>query len=134
MTKCMRFRSSHHLESNPLRVFQELAEWRDDRKRMHFVMLYGCARILREILRREHIDPELFKNLTHEEAEQLFEGKDFRNELERRTGLFTLASTGPDGNTIFTEGDEAEKKFEQLREQFAVPAVDEFRGMVASRG
>lgn len=125
---------ARHLDRNPLRVFQELAEWRDDRKRMHFVMLYGCARILREILRRQGVDPELFKNLTHEEAGQLFDGKDFREELQRRVGLFLLSSTGPDGITTFSEGEEAEKRFKQLKEQFTVSAVSEFKGMVASRG
>ena len=47
--------NEHGLSENPLVVFQELTQWRDDRKRYNFVGLYGIMRLLTEAAgRRGH--------------------------------------------------------------------------------
>jgi len=124
----------HNLKDNPLHLFQHLAQWRDERKRLNFTAIYGLVRILREGLRRCSIPPELVNALMTNEVEEVLACKINKEKLERRMKEGILLHLKEDSTYDYTEGKEGEKEFNRLLKHLETPETNELKGMVACKG
>lgn len=123
----------HALQTNPFGLFQTLALWRDDRKRVNFTGLYGLCKLLGEGLRRQDISTDLLYWLLPSEAEGVFLGSVDREVLAHRKADGTLAALEEDGGIVTLTGDDARKEMDRLS-RFLPKKTGECKGMVASKG
>lgn len=125
---------AHGLMQNPFGVFQTLVIWRDDRKRLNYVGLYGLSRLVSEGLRRRGLDLGLRNQLFPDEVRGLFLGDLDVNHLERRVRETVLGSLVSNKIEIL-EGEAADRAYASLKAY--LPSVTDAltcKGMVACRG
>jgi phosphohistidine swiveling domain-containing protein len=119
---------------NPLQVFQDLGQWRDDRKILNFVGLYGCVRILREGLRRQNIHTECVNFLSPDDVQNVFFGMLSEEQLRMRNEHGMLYLIHEDGTLTYQEGEAARIEFDRLSQFLPSTDTHSFSGMVACPG
>lgn len=124
----------YELSENPLRLFQVLAQWRDDRKRANYIGLYGCCSLISEGMKRKGIKTSLLNNLFVSEIQDVFLGEINSEKLEKRFNTPVLSEIKEDGSWSFIEGDEAAQEFERLSTFLPSTNVAEIEGTTASPG
>ncbi len=120
--------------TNPLQVFQDLGVWRDDRKILNFVGVYGCVRLLREGLRRQGVNPDYVNFLCPNDIHDVFFGHISAEYLEKRNTESILYHIHEDGSLTYQEGQEAQQEFKRLSQYLPHTDADSFKGMVACVG
>jgi phosphohistidine swiveling domain-containing protein len=124
----------HRLKVNPLETFKTLAQWRDDRKRLNYIGLYGLARIMNEIFSRQGLPIKFISHILPHEVEMSFSEPIPQNTLERRMRGATLVRYKEDGGYETLEGEAAEEKFVELQRSLPNISSTEIAGMVACKG
>ncbi len=126
----------HNLPKNPLRTFQILTSWRDDRKRLNFTSIYGLFKILREAMRRQGKPVELASCLFLDEAEAAINGSSPSKSklLKRIQKGIILHFFREDHFNIVAEGSQAKKKLKELENQLPFHTGDTLEGIIACKG
>ncbi len=125
----------HNLNANPLQFFQNLAVWRDERKKLNYIGVYGLMKILREVFRRQNLPVELVNALLPQQVDDLFAEKLTQKQLELQLeGIFHYVS--PKGEFSYAFGDECDRLWSDFKKVLAESekGKTEVKGMAASRG
>ena len=124
------------LKDNPLRFFQDLAVLRDERKRLNYIGLYGLMKILREVCRRQQINPELVNGLLPQQAGALFDGKITHEQLEHQLTEGVFQHISHEGEFRYAFGVEGQNLWKEVSKVVGASqtSISEVKGMVASRG
>ncbi|GEM_PF-4493029 len=125
---------AHHLSENPFAVFQTLAVWRDDRKRLNYTGLYGLSRLIAEGLQRQGLAKEWINDVLPKEIQSIFLGQIDRTILEERARVTVLMCTDGEGGYVTEQGAEADRRYAELEARVPQARTKELRGMVACRG
>ncbi|KND47452.1 MAG: Phosphoenolpyruvate synthase [Parcubacteria bacterium C7867-004] len=126
------------LEENPLALFRTLTTWRDDRKKLNYVGLYGLVKIKREILRRNDIPLAYANALLPSQIPDVLSGRLTAPDIERqyREGIFVHMT--PDNEFTYAFGPEAEEYWGMVESAYAETMrsdeVTEIKGVIASKG
>lgn len=124
----------YDLIKNPFEIFQTLSVWRDERKRLNYIGLYGRMRLLREGMRRINVDPICANYLELDEVEPLFGGVLNIDKLFARNRDGVLVLFKEDNNRECYFGKEAADKFSELESSLDKPNSDQIKGVVACNG
>jgi pyruvate,water dikinase len=124
------------LDKNPYDVFVLLTKWRDERKRLNYVGLFGMLKILRELAKRQKIDLKLLNGLIPDRVEELFFDTVAENDLKKRIeeGFFVHMTEDGEYNYYFSEeGQKCWKMVEQVLNTQESKNID-LKGSVACKG
>ena len=126
----------HKLNTNPLQFFQNLAVWRDERKRLNYTGCYGLMKILREVFRRQSLPLELVNALLPQQVDDLFSGHVTRDQLELQWKGGTFHYVSPEGDFLYAFGADSDRFWLQFKRVLVEgeEEMTELKGMVASRG
>lgn len=124
----------HNLSANPLETFRILANWRDDRKRLHFTSLYGLMRLIREGLKRLQIEQDLANSLLSIEVKDMFQGHIDGATLQSRHNGELMVHILENGTYLVKEDNEAIEELQQLQQFLPKTEVEEVKGMIACKG
>ena len=128
----------HGLSENPLALFRTLSVWRDDRKYLNYVGLYGLVKIQRELARRMKVDARYMNAVLPHQIPDLLAGTLSASDIEQqwKGGIFTHLK--PDGDFEYSLGEEAQEDWAVISE--AIQAANreqegtDLKGTIASKG
>lgn len=125
----------HHLQRNPLRIFQLLTQWREERKKFNTIGFHALEYIAQAIARKTGIPVEDIYFVTPQEVIPVLAGKLSRKELAYRRNNGALFLYRKNGVRQTLVGDEARSLFQDLEKSSASNAeTNVLAGVVASRG
>lgn len=126
------------LSENPLEVFRTLTRWRDERKKLNYIGLYGLVKVAREMLRRRGFDLSYANAFLPEQIPHLMDGTFTPEELPRQYEEGTFIHLADDGEYRFSFGAEAAERWAEVEAAFtklaAAEGATEAKGTIASKG
>lgn len=130
--------AAHGLSENPLEVFRTLTRWRDERKKLNYIGLYGLVRITRELLRRRGFDLSYANAFLPDQIPHLLDGTLAPSELASQYEEGTFIHLTADGEYRFSFGAESHERWAEVEAAFAklsgADGATEVKGTIASKG
>jgi len=127
----------HALSENPLELFRTLSVWRDDRKYLNYVGLYGLVKIQREMLRRKGIANTYANALLPDQIEEMLSGSLTGKDVESRWKEGIFVHLKADGEFEYAYGKEAQDNWSIVANALTERTKEfgsEIKGITASKG